>query len=315
MLNSVQKHFDIFQTKTKDILKVRFGLQPQCLDTIDGTYGLNHRFFKTYQEIKNVNEFEKQIQVIYNRLINNNFKVNFKPLMKDVKDSRITKMRNNTFAGQMTNFNYGMFQQNKDGKWWLNTTEDFKKICTGDLVDNLEIIWNELSIGRGFEETEKLFEQWIVNTVARKKTICKKDITDFAQLLSIKSNWEMYYNNAFLCAMKDNRWDVNALTATYIRSIYNDTIDWKMIATEVYDKIKDIKGIVDTYPEEIPDTCEVLDIQNDDITKMIYTYIVEQHRGGNKKEIIIDGITYKSISEAANILGVSRQALYKRMKV
>lgn len=313
MLNSIQKHFDIFQSKTRDILKIKFGLNPKCLDTIDGTYSLNNRYFKTYQEIQNVNEFEKQIQVIYNRLINNNFKMSFKYLDKDVKDCRNTKMRNNTFAGQLSNFNYEMFQQDKNGSWWLNPTEDFKKICTGDLIDNLEIIWNELSVGRGFEETKGLFEQWIVNVIATKKTICKKDITDFAQLLIIKRNWDTYYNNAFLSAMKYNNWEIGKLAAVYIRSIYNDKLDWKMIATEVYDKMKDLKNIVNTYPEEIPDTQEPLNIPYDKITQEIFKYIVRQH-DGNKKPITINNVTYNSVTEASNILGVHRKTIYKWLK-
>jgi hypothetical protein len=52
MLNSVQKSFDIFETKTKDAVKLRFGLLNDYLDKIDNTYSLNRRLYKTYKLIE-----------------------------------------------------------------------------------------------------------------------------------------------------------------------------------------------------------------------------------------------------------------------
>lgn len=318
MLNSVQKSFDIFETKTKDAVKLRFGLLNDYLDKIDNTYSLNRRLYKTYKLIENVEQFESQIQVIYNRLINNNFKVHFEYLMNDTKDIKRTKMRNNTFAGQMVNFDYEMFKETKEGRYWFQPTEEFKKICTGDLTETIEYIWNELNTDGNFDNTREKFEQFIVNTVAAKDSICKKDITDFAQLLSIKSNWEMYYNNAFIIAMLDDRWTTNLLTAAYVRSIYNSKINWKDACEETYKKMKQLRTIVDMYTDifyDLEGTCEPLNIENDDVTKMIYTFVMEKHnKSNNTKEITIDGVTYQSVTEASKALGISRQAVYKRIK-
>ena len=113
--------------------------------------------------------------------------------------------------------------------------------------------------------------------------------------------------------MKYNNWEIGKLTAVYIRSIYNDKLDWKMITTEVYDKMKDLKNIVNTYPEEIPDTQEALNIPYDKITQEIFEYIVRQH-DGNKKPIIINNVTYNSVTEASNILGVHRKTISRWLK-
>lgn len=317
MLNSIQKQSDIFDVKTKDVVKLKFGLFDDYLDKVDNNYLLNRRLYNTYKLIKNVETFESQIQIIYNRLINNNFNVNFVYLTKDPKDVKNTKMRSNTFAGKMSNFDYEMFKETKEGNYWFQPTEDFKKICTGDLIDTMEYIWNQLNTDGDFDNTREKFEQFIVNTIAIKDTICKKDITDFAQLLSIKANWEHYYNNAFIVAMLNDEWTLNKLTAAYVRSIYNDKIDWKDACEETYKKMKQLRSIVDMYTDiffDLETTYEPVKIEADDIAKMIYTYVEKKHnKVNNTKEVIIDNVTYSSVTEASRILDISRTAVYKRM--
>lgn len=319
MLNSIKKQFDIFEVRTKDAIRLRFGLNSDYLDKIDNYYTLNKKLYKTYQLIKNVEAFESQIQVIYNRLINNDFNVNFVDLINDVKDVKRTKMRNNTFAGQMVNFDYDMLNPTKEGKWWLDPTDNFKKICTGDLVEKIEYIWNQLSIESDFDNTKEKFEQFITNTVAVKNTISKKDITDFAQLLYVKANWEKYYNNAFIVAMLDERWTINMLTTAYVRSIYNNIIDWKVACEETYKQMKQLRTIVDMYTDiffDLEDSCEPLNIENDDITKMIYTFVCKKYelKGNNRQEVKINNVVYGSVTEAAKALGVSRKYIYKHNK-
>ena len=48
---------------------------------------------------------------------------------------------------------------------------------------------------------------------------------------------------------------------------------------------------------------------------MIYDYLVKNHTSGKKgKQIIIKGVTYNTVSDAAEALGVSRKTIYKWMK-
>ena len=106
--------------------------------------------------------------------------------------------------------------------------------------------------------------------------------------------------------------------------MYNDTTkdDWKAIADEMYKSVKDIRKTLE-YVKYVDDelikkntikdnNCNFnpISIENDEITKMIYTYILSNHisgkKGGKKnaaKKIVIDGIEYESKSEAYNKLG------------
>ena len=165
MLNSIQKPFNIFEIKNKNIIKLKFKLNEDYLDKIDNKYFLNNDLYKTYKLIENVNKFETQIQVIYNRLISNSFNVNFVYLDKDTKDIKKTKMRSNTFAGKMVNFDYNMIKKSKNGTYWVEPSEDFRKICTGNLLDTLDYIWSELSLNCDFDEVKDKFNQFIVNTI------------------------------------------------------------------------------------------------------------------------------------------------------
>ena len=64
---------------------------------------------------------------------------------------------------------------------------------------------------------------------------------------------------------------------------------------------------------------ETMDVENDDMMSMFYSYLKEHHTKGKiggkaGKEITIDGVTYKTKKEAAEALGISRQMLDRRLK-
>lgn len=314
MINSIQKPFDIFETKTQDIIKLRFGLTYDCLNKIGETFELNKDNYATYSMIKNVEDYEKQIQVIYNRLIQNSFSVSCKYLDEDIKDCINTKMRSNQLAGQLVRIDLdSMLIEKKESGFWFKPSDEFLKVCTGDLADNIEYILNSFYNETGSKEASIDKFKLFVNEVIKKTgSIHKSDITNCRMMLNLKKNWETYYNAAFIKAMLLESYDVMKLTALYTRSIYNNTIDWKIACDESYEKINKLKKVVEYYSEVFEElsTPDSLSIPNDDTTKMLYTYIVKQHTRGKSskrtgKAVIINGIQYNSAKEAAEKLNKS----------
>ena len=143
-------------------------------------------------------------------------------------------------------------------------------------------------------------------------------------LYYLSENWHTFYNSNFIKAMENKEWDDIKLTTAFIRSIYNDTMkkeDWKMLSDEAYLKIHNLRKVFNNYTDIIESFSydnENLNIPLDDKTREIYTYIYNQHTQGKKskntKSVTIDGVTYSSINEASKKLGISRQAIHKRLK-
>lgn len=317
-----------FNVKTKSVINLKYGLDNQILkyEDITNQFELNEFAYINWQTIKNVMEYEKQIQVIYNRLIDNDFNVKFEYLKEDIKTNKRTRLRNTRFAGQMSDFDYdNMVCENKDGNLWIKPTKEFKKIITGDIVDNLEFIVNTLH-DRYQDKTKDMFIKLISDIIERKETITKKDIDNIAQVMRWEINWNKYYNNVFILAMLNKEWTDKKITAAYIRSIYNDkmnTTEWHDLTKEAFQKIHDYRRIVSEYYYiicELPMSTDKLDIEYDDTMKMIWDYIdVCLGNGigkgkGRSKSVTYNGVTYSSVSEMAKALHCSRKHCYELLK-
>ena len=114
IINSTIKSYDLFSNKNKSIFELRYGISVDCLDILDSKYVLNKDSYTTYKLIKNVEEYEKQIQLIYNRLVSNDFDVKLNYMIKDTKTIKATHLRSNQFAGQMSSFDFDMLSENKE---------------------------------------------------------------------------------------------------------------------------------------------------------------------------------------------------------
>lgn len=315
IINSTIKSYDLFSKKNKSIIELRYGLSIDCLDTIDNKYILNRDRYKSYKLIKNVEEYEKQIQLIYNRLISNDFNVVFNYMNEDKKTIKATRLRSNQFAGQMINFDFNMIEENKE-HIKLNTNKNFLKVCTGSLLDDIEYILDNLYTRNNcdFESTKKDFSNMMMNIFKKNNSIKKIDIKRICTMMHISKHWDEFYNNAFITAMLDKRWDNYKLTAVYIRSIYNEnmsTDDIHQLTNEAYDNIVSIRKVIDTYKDifvDLSKNTSSMNIQNDEIISKIYTYILSKH---TKNNIVINGITYSSIKEAMSKLGKNRMWIYR----
>lgn len=319
-LNSIKRVKDIFEidVRNKEILKLRWGLYYEYLERVGDQIQLIEKRYATYSLIKNVQSYENQIQIIYNRLIDNHFKVNIINLSKDIKDIKSSKLRRNQFAGQMTRFNFDQFIEKKDGTYWFKPNEEFKKICTGDLCEKIEKIFNML-IGKfgGFDNATEEFNKFIRGILKEFKSITKSHVNSFYNMLEISQNWEAYYDNVLIGLLKHNKFDEKQITALYIRAIWHDKLDWKLITKECYEKIKSLNFTIKAFENVFDELNEYNDFEIifDDLTNEIYTYILNEHKTGkNSKEIVYKGITYKNIAEAMEQTGKTKQAIYKWIK-
>lgn len=317
IINSTIKDFDIFSLKNKSIIKLKYGFTNECLDVHNRKLVLNEKNYECYNIIRNVGVYEKQLQVIYNRLQSNYFDVTVKYLQNDIKTTRSKRYRSTQLAGQLIKFDNEQIKTDRKNNIYFEPNNKMLKVLTGNLKENIQTLLNCIYIEnfRDITKTKECFNYLITEIDAKKDNITKKDIDNLVLLYNIKSNWNQYYNNNFIVAMQFDGWDDCKLTAAYIRSIYNDTMleqDWKSLADETYTKIHSIRDVFNNYADVIkslPVECGDNDIQLDDITQKVYNYISSKHH-----TFEYEGKTYKSVKEAAKTLGISRQALYKRMK-
>lgn len=292
IINSTIKSYDLFSNKNKSIFELRYGISVDCLDTLDNKYVLNKDRYTTYKLIKNVEEYEKQIQLIYNRLVSNDFDVKLNYMIKDTKTIKATHLRSNQFAGQMSSFDFDMLSENKE-HIKLNPTNNFLKVCTGSLIDDIEYILDHIYVNNNydFDTTKKEFANMLMNILKRNQSIKKIDIKRICTMMHLSKHWDDFYNNAFITAMLDSKWDNYKLTAVYIRSIYNDTMnedDIHHLSDEAYDNIVSLRKVIDDYKDifiELAKHTSSMNIPNDDIVKKVYMYVANKHTHGRPKKI------------------------------
>lgn len=321
MINSNRVQFDIISIKNKRMFEVKYGVNPDCLDKFDGCYFLNKERYASFRMIKNVQRYESQIQLIYNRLASNYFDVDCIYLDKDIPLAKHSKLRTDRFAGQMVRFDWGMVQETKERELWLKTTESFNKVVTGDLKTVIEDIINRIyhSNEMDIDQTRKTFSDVIQEMIRRNKTVSKKDIVRYDEFLKIESEFNQYIDNEFLVNMCREDWDSIKESARYTRTLYNESIDWKVVAKEVYGNLVKLKKIVSdnegVFLNHDKDV-EKVTVEDDAIEVMIEDYLRKEfaHRKKKGLGVVVEGVRYSSIDDAVAKTGLSRTTLWRRLK-
>lgn len=264
------------------------GLNDEYLDKIDGKYVVNESLYPIDYRIKQVDRYERQIQVIYDRLIQNDFEVRQTFLDEDVPDLVDTRLRSNTFAGQMLRLNFDeCMKEQKGGGYWFKPYDSLKKVCTGNLEEVFESLFNELykMDNNGFEGAKLAFKTYVRNCMRHSKTVTKADIENLEQLVKIKNVWGEYYDNSLIWAVRNNTSTI--VTALYTRAVYKEGVDWQNVADEAYPifiKFRRTVGLAEGILDNV-EGVNKLDIENDELTQEIYDYIRETHTRGRKKKI------------------------------
>lgn len=272
----------------RSAIVLRQGLNEEYLDKVDGKYIINESLYPIDYRIKQVDRYEKQIRVIYDRLIQNDFEVKQTYLEYDVPDLVDTRVRSNTFAGQIIRLDFDKcMKEQKSGGYWFKPYDSLKKVCTGDLEETLESLFNQLCKmdNNGYEGAKLAFKEYVRNCMRHSKTVTKKDIENFEQLVTIKAAWDEYYDNSLIWAVRNNTSPI--VTALYTRAVYKEGTDWKKIADESYPifiKFRRTVGLAEGILDNVQGVNE-LNIENDKLTQEIYDYIRETHTRGRKKKL------------------------------
>lgn len=327
--------YDIVTTKTDDIINFRYNIPIDCVSRMGDKLTLNENTTQTYLKILSVMRYERQTQVIYNRLVENNFDVDFEMLEKDELDTKNTKLKSSNFAGVIVRFNWNVLKQHRNtGCFWIDVNEDkaMKKVLSDGVIQDLTEIFQYLMrnpFSNDFEEMKKRFSDIVGRYILEKGSITTKDIKDIKEMLYFNSEWDNLYNNGVLYLLVRGNVDTITLTSAYMRSKYSDGMDWNdfiRLCDEAYLRInrlgKTFSMFKDLFSDRVGDKMNSV---NDEITQAIYKGLVSKHKrgvvGGKKKgkksncvSVVIEGVEYQSKKEAAASLGITRQALDKRLK-
>lgn len=323
VLKSTRKEKDIFTIDTDSFIKLHYHFNKACVDW--SLMVLNESHYTNYKIIQNVLDYEKQLQVIYNRLTDAFFDVNMVYLDKDVKRLRDTKMRTNQFAGQMIRFNLDMIQTDSNNNIRITPTDDFNKVITGDLLPNLQKVLNHIYIDadRNLDTLKVDFKNIIQKIVSVNGTIKKTDIANLNAFYELRSNWNKFYDKVFIKVMMNSDWDNQQLASVYMRTIYNDTMldeDWKVLLEEVYQKICKVRKIVlenKEVFEELDKNFPVTNMtfKNDEMVGKFCKYLYRLHsKSNNNKKCKVKGLEFNTVTDAANHFNVSRKQIYVWMK-
>lgn len=326
VLSSIKKEHDIFKVDSESFMKLHYGFNKACVDW--GIMELNEPNYTNYKIIQNVMEYEKQLQIIYNRLTEAYFDVEFIYLKEDIKTLRDTKMRSNQFAGQMIRFDLDMIKVDHNDRIRLEVTESFNKIVTGTLIEDLQNILNVLYVDndRNFDNLKSEFKSLIELIITNKGTIKKADITHLNTFYNLRNNWNKFYDKVFIKIMMDENWDTKKIASVYMRTIYNEqmtTQDWKSLLEESYQKISHIRNIVkenrqvfEQLEKEVP--VSNMTFNNDILLQKFYTYLTNKHTIGkqskNQKKCVVKGKEFNSQKEAMEYFKVSKTTIIKWIK-
>lgn len=326
VLKSMKREFDIFRIDNDTFLKHNYGFNQSCIDW--GLLELNEENYTNYSLINNIMKYEGQMQIIYNRLKQSYFNVTFNYLNKDVKRLRDSKMKSNYFAGQMSNFDEDMIKVTANDKIRLEVTNKFNKVVTGDLVQVIVRILNNLYVenDKNLENTIKEFKNIIRNIIINKNTIKKSDLNHIDLFYKLKTRWNTYYDRVFMKVMLNPDWDNKQLAAVFMRTKYNDTMtedDWKNLLEETYQDITSIRKIVcdnanifEKLYEEEPG--ENIKFDNDEILGRFISYLNFKHSIGKKskntKKCVVKGIEFDSQKDAMEYFKVTKQTIIRWLK-
>ncbi len=322
ILKSTGKEIDIFNPKTDSFLKLHYQFNVDCVNW--NMMELREKNYTVYKLIKNIAHYEKQLQVIYNRMCGAYFEVNFVELTKDVKFSGDTKMRSNQFAGQMIRFN-GDLVKERDGKVYIEPNKQLDKVMASNIKENLNKVLNYIyqESGCDIDKTMEKFNDFIANTIKENETITKSDLNKVRLFYELKNKWNTYYNGQFITLMLKDDWSDIQIAAVYMRTIWNENMlgrDWQNLAEESYQKLSIIREVVVKNREvferlESEEPSNTIRFENDEILGKINSYLLRKHtRGKRTKEITVKGIEFKSVLEAAEHFNVSRRTINRWIK-
>ena len=297
----------------------------------------NNSLYKVYGLIEVSNEYESQIQIIYNRLIDSQINVDYIYLESDEKDVVSSKKCGSNFFGAMNKFNVEKdIHITKSGTAFLKDESNIYKFASGETVDNINYILDYLYTNKiDIQDTFDIINKKLIN---KYNTITQKNIKDVATLFELESKLPLIKNGRYLHLLKDESYDIKNIVAEYVCISYKEIKEDKTnkIAAsnineyiiDTYSTMKELRKILNDYPELIDISNVEQDIQYNgeynknkaiEIYKKCLTILKDNRGGSNQKQIKVtfdDGRTktYNSQDECSKDLGISRVSINQILK-
>lgn len=353
LVNKVNKIYSISMfNKNLFLIKNTMGLIPEYLDNVNDVKILNEDRYKAWSLIQQTTMYEKQMQIIYNRLINNYYNVNFIYLDTDVKDAWTSKYKGH-FAGAILdatkNINNVIKWSPKNNKFYLEIDADknLKKNLVGEMKNNIEYIFNSLyalsDANDQKDRKEYMFNNWqsfLANCMANNDTITKTDIKNFCDILHIKKHFNEFTDNYILYQMikkrnadggklsNDSIVQIAAAYTTLFKIKELDCEECILFADQSYINIKRLDNILDNFNwfidwQNVKDNVSLIDQTKIDLdfNQIIVNYLDGKHKSGKAvgktnaaKEVTYKGEKFSSVSELAKKYNVSRVTATRWLK-
>lgn len=322
-LNAIQVPMDIrTDDKFKNIIFNRFGLQFEYLNHINATtYELNKDVYNAYERIRIICDYECGLDRIRHRLEENNYDITTKNIELKRLES-YSKLASNRFAGQIVRMDFDMIKENKDGSIWLKPDNEknkqFVQICTGEIKNNIEYILNILyeECDRDIAVVENKWHEWVNNLIKDHDTVYIADLDRYKLFLYIQKHWNEYYNTSFINVIKNTDTPDEFIAAAYVRSVYVDGIDWKLLCEESLGQIRLLRKIIETYPDAFDGLTftKGKTPAKDDKFDMFLGYLQSKTRGRKARQVEVGGKTYANVATAAAVCGVSERTFKRWIK-
>ena len=356
-LNAMQKQKDksIF-SQDERYINLNLNLSLCYLDIVNNENGrryfINNDHFVTYNDIMMQNEYEKQMQVIYNRLIDAYFEPQFEYLEEDVEDSGINGKFHSTFASAISMFNIDMMKENKKGEFSVDAKKcgSINRWMVGDVKKHLEHIYNyfrmeENTNGNYVSDAERRrniqnkYNEFLSHFNDGENSIKKINLAEFCEIIKIKEKFNKFADEAFAYHIwhTENMTDEDMMQDAVRYVIWMKSLDIDneiehshlfIAVEEAYQKIKRLRKLMEKFDWFIDwDRLKTKKIEGEwdvELAGELFSFLRSKHtRGAEGKSINVYRIdngeevwcgTYPTIRDCAKAVGVDETAITRCIK-
>lgn len=319
----------------KDAISRKIHVSKYILDMYeDGSLSINKekQITNTYIQISNM--YEKQTSVLYKRLTDNYFNVEYVELPEDIKDNVGTKKCGSNFFGAINKFNIDIdVKSNKNGELYLNKESKIYRFSTGDTVDYMEYVLN-------FLNSKNIDIQQTFNTINKKlveqyNTITQSNIKRLAKGCKLIESLDKLYNGIYLHWLSDPNFDIVKIIETYCATTYikikedktKKIKEWNLdqFIYDTRDEMTELRKILIDYPmlidiNKVNKDYKKHEKYNEETAKEVILRVRKllgnKYGKNNSKQIKVtfdDGKTqiFNSQDECAKTLGINNRTIIR----
>lgn len=306
------------------MMKISYGIPKECLNvSYDGKFSLVRDVYESYDIIVKNKRYEKQMQVIWNRLVHNYFDVEIEYI--DCKADRISsKFAARKFAGQilrLANSKYSdIVRLDSKGKHWLDTKDDYMhKIMTGTLSSDICTVLDWFAQDGDEAYVKDRFKDFVNDLVETKGTVAKVDFKVAADTIKILKKIDSCGDSFYLNMLMSEEWGLNKTVAYYVGTLKFDEKDFDVVVKESVALFTKVNRCLQEYTDMFEvHKCELrsdmMKKSDLEVAKRVLTVLEGNRKRGKQCRIEFEGKVYSSVSEAARMTGKSRPTIMKNCK-